>query len=159
MSILTTTFSNLPIEQSLMQVVKITYFLTPWITFFLEMVLYTFSLPPRGRCPVHFKAPVFGMTHYLPGGLVMAMWHPCETFPMSTYKSQNNLGEVQGCLRERKRIWVWVTMLSSRLIWIRSGSGILEDFLVFVHSLAMVHQVPIFTHHQLTRGNNYCYWR
>lgn len=88
--------------------------------------------------------------------------HVPETFPMSTHKSQNNLGEVQGCSRERKGIWVRVTMLSSLLMWIRSGRGLLKDFLVFVHSLAMAHQVAIFTYPQLTRrqrGNDYCYWR
>ena len=88
--------------------------------------------------------------------------HVPETFPMSTHKSQSNLGEVQGCSRERKGRWVWVTMLSSLLMWIRSGRGLLKDFLVFVHSLAMAQQMPISTHPQLTRqqrGNGYCHWR
>ena len=56
-SILIMAFSNLLLEQSLMQVAKITYFMaTPWIIFFLELVLSTFSFPLR-TSPCSLQSP------------------------------------------------------------------------------------------------------
>lgn len=132
MSISIMAFSKFPLEESLMWVVKVTYFtVTSCFTSFLEVVLSTFFIALRMLSPftVHNPCPngnslwstiLSGVFSRQPG------IHVPETLLPPTYtfsRSKSNLGEVQGCSSERERIWVRMTLLTIRLMRISIGRG------------------------------------
>lgn len=134
------------------------------------MVLSTFSLPLSTLSPFTSQ-PLCSDGSSLCGTISQGFFshqsdaHVPEIFPMPAHtfpRSQSRVGEMQGCSKERERIQVQVTMLSTDGCELRVGGApeLLKEFLVFTHSLAMAQQVLISTQSQLTDNRKgCCYWR
>lgn len=155
MSVFITAFSNVPLGQSLVWLVKVTYFtVTSCLTSFLEVVFSTRFIPLRTLSP------------FTPQTLCPDKSSLWSTISLEVFSRQSDL-QVPETLPHRlthfqgaRTMWVkfkgvqgkWMraTVLTIRLMWIRIGRGsrALGDSLVFAHSLAMVHQVPVCIHSQ-----------